>query len=399
MPVPYRLPPRWLSYDPLLLFPALTEAEATLLALSGLPFQRSWAEALQEVQFKREVAGTSRIEGADFTERELEAALLPSPAGLETRSQRQAAAAAATYRWIAALPPDRPVDGPLLLEIHRRMVTGCDDDHCPPGILRGAGQNVLFGIPRHRGVEGGSPCRTAFAGLVEALRTEFPRHPPLLQALALHYHLAAMHPFLDGNGRTARAAEALLLQRLGLRDVLFIPLSNYYCEEKAGYLRALAASAEAAHDLTPFLLFGLRGVAAQCRRLSGEIRGHLARALFRNTMTDLFGRLETPRKRVLGERHVRVLDLLLEEGTMALGDLERRSAHLYLLRNPGKALRRDLVHLAALGALGVEEREPAEESRISVRIDWPARITETEFLRRVREFPKARVHGFLSAEG
>lgn len=116
-------------------------------------------------------------------------------------------------------------------------------------------------------------------------------------------------------------------------------------------------------------------------------------------MTDLFGRLETPRKRVLGERHVRVLDLLLEEGTMALGDLERRSAHLYLLRNPGKALRRDLVHLAALGALGVEEREPAEESRISVRIDWPARITETEFLRRVREFPKARVHGFLSAEG
>ena len=59
-------------------------------------------------------------------------------------------------------------------------------------------------------------------------------------ALALHYHFAAMHPFLDGNGRSARALEALMLQRTGLRDTLFIAISNYYYEEKAEYLSALA---------------------------------------------------------------------------------------------------------------------------------------------------------------
>ena len=51
-------------------------------------------------------------------------------------------------------------------------------------------------------------------------------HDPIIQALAAHYHVAAMHPFLDGNGRTARALEALMLQRAGLRDTCFIAMSQ-----------------------------------------------------------------------------------------------------------------------------------------------------------------------------
>jgi len=89
----------------------LLAAKAGILVLTQIPYQRSWAEELQKVQLKREVAGTSRIEGAEFTERELEAAMRETPEQLETRSQKQAAAAAvATYRWIARLESDRPVD-------------------------------------------------------------------------------------------------------------------------------------------------------------------------------------------------------------------------------------------------------------------------------------------------
>ncbi len=38
------------------------------------------------------------------------------------------------------------------------MVTGCDDDHCEPGKLRRRDDNVIFGIPPHRGCEGGAEC-------------------------------------------------------------------------------------------------------------------------------------------------------------------------------------------------------------------------------------------------
>lgn len=104
----YKIPRHWIAYDPMAILQELMGAKAAMMALTQIPYQRSWAEELQRIQLKREVAGTSRIEGAEFTERELDAALRESPEQLETRSQRQAAAAVATYRWIAQLPADRP---------------------------------------------------------------------------------------------------------------------------------------------------------------------------------------------------------------------------------------------------------------------------------------------------
>ncbi len=154
MTIPYETPRQWILFDLAAVQVELTGAKAAMLALTQIPYQRSWAEELQQIQLKREVAGTSRIEGAEFTERELDAAMRETPQQLETRSQRQAACALATYRWIAKLETDRPVDESLVCEIHRRIVSGCDDDHCPPGRPRGRDDNVTFGTPRHRGVEG-----------------------------------------------------------------------------------------------------------------------------------------------------------------------------------------------------------------------------------------------------
>ncbi len=399
MTIRYELPQNWIRYDFTSVANGLLEAKATLMALASIPYQRSWAEELQRIQLKREVAGTSRIEGAEFTERELDAAMSQTPDQLETRSQRQAAAAVATYRWIASLPEDVPVDAALIKEVHRRIVLDCDDDHCAPGQLRGPDQNVTFGAPRHRGAEGGAQCEAAFNGLVQAAQTVFKGHDPLIQALALHYHLAAMHPFLDGNGRTARAVEALLLQRTGLRDTLFIAMSNYYYEEKTAYLEALAQVRAAGHDLTPFLAFALKGVESQCKRLFAEIRLNVAKALFRNTMTDLFGRLKSPRKRVMTERQVKILNLLLDEGEMDFTLLYDRAESFYAVKNWHKALARDLHYLQSLGAVRTRaEGNPSTifDLFIAINLDWPTQITETEFFARAKQLPKGKVHGFLS---
>ena len=153
MAIQYSIPDRWIRYDPVAVIDELTEAKASILSLTNIPFQRSWAERLEEMELKREVAGTSRIEGANFTEREFEEAVTDNvPDEHFSRSQRQARAAINTYRWIEGLTDARPIDESLVKEIHRRIVTGCDDDHCPPGQLRGDGHNVSFGRPRHRGV-------------------------------------------------------------------------------------------------------------------------------------------------------------------------------------------------------------------------------------------------------
>lgn len=396
MVVQYQRPLQWIHYDILKVAPQLTAAKAAVLSLTTIPYQRRWADELQMVQLKREVAGTSRIEGADFTENEFEAAMKESPEQLHTRSQRQAAAAVKAYRWIAALPTDRPITTELVLEIHRLLVSDADDDHCPPGQLRNQGENVTFGSPRHRGCEGGDECRGAFGDLIRAMEAEFREHDPLVQALAAHYHLAAMHPFLDGNGRTARAVEALMLQRTGLRDTLFIAMSNYYYEEKNGYLENLTLVRSNHADLTPFLIFGLKGVELQCRRLFGEISKNVSRALYQNMMHELFGRLRSPRKRVVAKRHMAILTILLGLEKMGLEELTARTENLYgLLGNPQKALIRDVNHLIRLGAVAYTKL-PDGKYELYVRLQWQAEITETEFFAKVKALPKAKTHSFLS---
>jgi Fic family protein len=394
--IKYTIPVNWIRYSVADVVNALLAAKAAMLSLTNIPYQRSWTDQLQVVQLKREIAGTSRIEGADFTDKELDAAMAESPEQLSTRSQRQAAAAVRTYRWIAQLPADRPIDGGLIREVHRMIIEGADDDHCPPGELRHQDVNVVFGLPPHRGAEGGLECEAAFAELCRAIQQEFGRHDSLVQALALHYHFAAMHPFIDGNGRTARALEALMLQRVGLKDTLFIAMSNYYYEEKNGYLNTLSQVRAADHDLTPFLIFGLKGIEVQCNRLFAEIRKNVEKALFRNVMFDLFNRLLTTRKRVIAERHIEILKLLLKVDTLTLEELTERTSGIYRpLKNPYKALIRDINYLLRLRAIGYEKL-PENRYRLFARLDWPTEITETEFFKNVREMPKAKTHGVLS---
>lgn len=395
--VKYHLPENWAYYDMRAIVGELVEAKATVLSLTTTPYQRPWVDALQQIQLKMEVAGTSRIEGADFTESELEAALNPSAkqGELFTRSQRQAHSAVETYRWIAKLPPDPPIDGDLVREVHRRIVTGCDDDHCAPGQLRDRDCNVIFGSPPHRGAEGGEECRIAFDGLVTALQKEFPRHDLLIQALALHYHFAAIHPFLDGNGRTARALEALMLQRAGLRDVAFIAMSNFYNDEKKKYLESLAAVRSTGHDLTLFLLFGLQGISLQCRRLFSEIRKHMAKALFRDMMYNLFNRLQTTRRRVIKDRQIEILKLLLDVDYMEWHELiERVQPHYGKVANFGKVLARDMASLRQLGTIEVK-KVGERRWNISVRLEWPSEITESTFFEKISSMPKGKTYKFL----
>jgi Fic family protein len=391
--IKYKQPQKWIHYDPHAVSNALVNAKATVISLSAIPYQKRWVDSLQKMELKREVAGTSRIEGADFTEGELDDALQESPEELITRSQKQAHAALKAYRWITKVPDEQPIDEKLITDIHRLVVTGADDDHCPPGMIRSKDQNVNFGTPKHRGAEGGEPCFTAFSLLVKAINQEFLEHDPLVQAIAAHFHIASMHPFLDGNGRTARCLEALMLQRANLRDTCFIAMSNYYYEEKNNYLAALAQTRAENFDLTSFLVFGLKGIEVQSKRLLSQISKEVSKELFMSMGYTLFKRLHSKKKRVLAKRQLNVLQVLLEE-PLTLDEVEGRTLVFYgKLASPYQALIRDLNNLIGLKAISAEKIDKGY--KLNVNLDWPTKITETEFFKNIKDLPKGKDYSFL----
>ncbi len=391
----YYTPKEWIKYNFNKIANNLVEAKSAILTLKTTPYQRSWVEELQKNQLKREVAGTSQIEGADFTDRELEEAIKETPEQLITRSQKQAHAASQTYRWIAKLPKDIPITIDLIKDIHRRIVTGADDDHCEPGVLRKREQNVTFGQPHHRGAEGGKECINALNGLVKSINRDYKGHDPVIQALAAHYHFAAIHPFSDGNGRTARALEALMLQNAGLSDICFIAMSNYYYDEKISYLNALNDCQLQHHDITSFLQFALKGITIQSNRLLTEIQINIQKAIYRNVMYDLFDRLRSTRKRVLAERQIKILKLLLQKDKLSFIEIyELSKIHYNKLKAPEKAFIRDIFRLVELKAVELKNNDK-DKIEFKLNLFWPREITETDFFKRIKTMPKAKTYPAL----
>ncbi len=393
MTIQYVPPDRWIKYEDNALISELTDAKAAVLSLTLMPYQKSWADDLQAMELKREVAGTSKIEGAAFTDNELEEVLEENEiiAGSLTRSQRQAWAAKQVYRWITNLPKDRPIDNDLILQIHRIVVTGCDDDHCEPGTIRKDDQNVTFGRPRHRGATGGKECKKAFNSLCDAINQEFNSHDPFIQALAVHYHIGAMHPFQDGNGRTARALEALMLQRVRLKDDLFIAMSDYYYDEKEKYIDVLSEVREKKFNLTPFLKFGLKGIGIQCRRLLEEVKVQVKKSLFRDVMGHMYRRLLSTRKRGLAKRQLAILERLLgEDKPINHIDLYNFIHKEYSeLKGSHNAYIKDLNYLSGLRAISVVTKDKVRFF-VSIRLDWATEVTETAFYEKLESMPEAK---------
>ncbi len=75
----------------------------------------------------------------------------------------------------------------------------------------------------------------------------------------------------------------------------------------------------------------------------------------------------------------------------------RRSRSSYALENPSKAFPRDVSYLLELEAISFERLPEARNVLLRLNLDWPTQITETEFFRRVKQFPKGKSYPFLSS--
>ena len=93
-------------------------------------------------------------------------------------------------------------------------------------------------------------------------------HDPLLRMAIAHHQFESIHPFYDGNGRTGRILNLLILQREGLMDLPVLYLSRYITATKDQYYRLLQSTRET-HEWTDWCVYIAKGVAVTAR---SEIR-------------------------------------------------------------------------------------------------------------------------------
>jgi Fic family protein len=92
---------------------------------------------------------------------------------------------------------------------------------------------------------------------------------PILRAGITHHELVRIHPFIDGNGRVARALSTLILF-LGKYDIRrFFSLEEYYDKDAVSYYENLKKASDG--DLTAWLEYFTLGVAIEFERIKKKV--------------------------------------------------------------------------------------------------------------------------------
>lgn len=100
---------------------------------------------------------------------------------------------------------------------------------------------------------------------------------PILKAATIHYFISAIHPFVDGNGRTARAVATLSLFKEGYDIKKFISLEEYFDRDSAGYYLALQKTSNQKgaffeRDLTSWVEYFTQGLAIELSQIREKVQ-------------------------------------------------------------------------------------------------------------------------------
>ena len=83
---------------------------------------------------------------------------------------------------------------------------------------------------------------------------------PVIKAIILHFWLAYVHPFMDGNGRTARALFYWYMIRHDYPLIEYLSISSVINKKRTQYLKAFLYSEMDDNDMTYFIMFHLKAI-------------------------------------------------------------------------------------------------------------------------------------------
>lgn len=267
------------------------------------------------------------IEGNKLDERAVSAIIDGKRVLGDRRDILEVENARAAYDLIPELDPHLLED---LLRVHRVMMGGLVPDS---GRFRSGNVGVFNGDTL---IHAGTPAAyvpEVMGGLFEWLRTT--RMHPLLASCVFHFEFEFCHPFSDGNGRTGRLWQTLLLSRW--RSVLaWLPVESAIRRRQADYYEALARSGAtgSCESFVEFMLEAIREAILPYARPESAADAERARALAffrdntRSTVAQLAQHLGCSKRSA-----ERIVAQLKEEGVLERQGSPRSG--VWVVRAPG----------------------------------------------------------------
>ena len=343
----------------------LGEARAICEQIASTPLTPELAEHLQEVALIKGAHATTAIEGNTLDEAQVagihrgEYTAPPSRAyqEREVRNVLDTLTDIDLRSLSGALPP---VTAELICDYNRQVLK--DTEHASdakPGVLRE--HSVVVGNYRGAPAE---DCPYLIRRLAEWLEgSEFRSDDPeaafalsIIQAVYAHLYIAWIHPFSDGNGRTARLLEFMLLARSGQMPMLAAHLlSNHYNLTRDQYYRELQASSRSS-STSNFVAYAIQGLLDGLQEQIDLVRGQQLEVSWADYVTETMNQF--PASSASARQRALVLamppDRSVSRGELA--GLTPALAASYARTGP-RTLSRDLNRLAKAGLIVRDGRD------------------------------------------
>jgi Fic family protein len=334
--------------------------------LAGVALRPEAARRLMEVYLAKGVQATTAIEGNTLTEEQVleriqgKLELPPSKAylGVEVGNILEACNEIGKQYVAGELPPITP---DLICGFNEHVLRNLHlDEQVQPGKIR----TYSVGVAYYRGAPPADVpelmrklCDWLAQSWLEPLdcyqQHDLQRLEAILKAVIAHLYLAWIHPFGDGNGRTARLLEFYILVGAGVPFPAAHLLSNHYNQTRSEYYRQLSIASKSGGKVIPFCKYALQGFVDQLREQILAVRDEQLELFWQNHVHKTLGESETGRRRT----HV-VLDLTNAARHVPrdkMTDVSPRVARDYA-RKDEKTLVRDLAELERLELI-VKEKD------------------------------------------
>jgi Fic family protein len=337
----------------------LGEAQSKCEHIAGVPLQPATAEELNRVFLAKGVQATTAIEGNTLSEQDVRAriegklALPPSQEYQGREVDNIVGACNRIFRDAVATPSAVSVTEQGIRELHRQVLEGLPVDE---GVVPGEYRTHQVGVARYRAAPS-EDCPFLVEALAKWLSEPAFEGPPgqaiafaVIRAVVAHVYLAWIHPFADGNGRTARLLEFHTLVHARVPMPAAHLLSNHYNATRSEYYRQLDMASASGGDLIAFLKYAVQGFVEGLRSQLERVRFQQWTVAWRDYVYEMF-RSRTSRS-ATRQRHL-VLDLAEQTSPVPrsqLSQLTPRLAAEYATKT-GKTLTRDLNALEEMKLL------------------------------------------------
>ena len=344
---------------------SLGEATAKLQWIFSAVLKPVIGEMLSLVYLAKGIQATTAIEGNTLEEEEVKKLLEgtlrlpPSQQYLAQEAQNVLDAYNGIVREVREGGP-RELSTELICQYNSQVLQGLDlEEGAVPGRIRTG--NVVVG--RYRGAPP-EDCRYLLDRLCEWLNgpdfkaegDEYRFLKLVAKAIAAHLYLAFIHPFDDGNGRTARLVELRIMIEANLPLAVCHLLSNHYNRTRAEYYRVLdRASRVEPYGVGEFFAYALAGLVDGLDEQIRWIVLNQQMTAWENYITEQFASQDTPAGR---RRAMLVRDLPSDLPTTRarITHVSPRVAEAYAGKG-AKTVTRDLNRLLEMGLIRREGRQ------------------------------------------